>query len=283
MISVKEWIIRTIRNFFWGHLLNQIAALENRIKKIEDHLVPSTYNLFQDPWLKSAGGIHKNERCFLLGCGPSLKNLNLSLLKNDIVMGVNGAYQLDSVKLDYFASVSHYFWKHHKNELKKYPCRRRFLPHYLNEIESDTPTSWLNLLEKKHYGYMNVPHPWFFSFEPFKYVSSGGSVIYCCLQILYYLGFRTIVLLGVDHDYGVNSINCLKKNGAYIINSTDLNAHFTSNYYRSKEQVHIDVEAMERGYKLARDVFHADGRTIINASPGTKLDVFDIKDFESFF
>ena len=144
---------------------------------------------FQDSWLVNAKDLHCGKRCFLLCCGPSLNRVDLCKLKNEVVMGVNGAYMLDSVKLDYFVSVSHVFWKSHFNELREYKCERRFLPSYLNMLESTCDTSWMNMVTYQHHKQFSLPYPWSFSTDVSRYVFNGGTVTFVCLQLLYYLGF----------------------------------------------------------------------------------------------
>ena len=49
--------------------------------------------------------IHGGRKIFILANGPSLKNVNLSILKNEIVIGCNGIYKLIDkydLEIDYF-------------------------------------------------------------------------------------------------------------------------------------------------------------------------------------
>jgi hypothetical protein len=41
-------------------------------------------------YLKKYNGIYKNQRCFILGTGPSLKKQDVDLIKDEILIGVNG-------------------------------------------------------------------------------------------------------------------------------------------------------------------------------------------------
>ena len=36
---------------------------------------------------------HSNDRCFIVGTGPSIKNQDLKLLENETVIGVSGLFQ----------------------------------------------------------------------------------------------------------------------------------------------------------------------------------------------
>jgi len=257
--------------------INNLLMQHDQENKFLLQLYLNNYDL----WLQKSKDLHKGERCFLLGCGPSINQINLDLLSKDVVMGVNGIALIENLRLDYFVSVSHFFWKSHVEKLKNLECGRRFLPNYLKELESDTPTTWLNTVESHNYRSLSNQKPLSFSYEPHRFIFLGGTVIFVCLQILYFLGFNEVILLGVDHDYGLDKGKVPQ--GGVNVSSDHLTAHFTKNYYRSGENVHIDISGAERGYKLALNAFENDGRKIFNASPGTKLDVFPLKKFEAFF
>lgn len=236
---------------------------------------------FGDEWFLNAKDSRQGERCFLLGCGPSLNKVDLTQLKGHTVMGVNGAALIENLQLDYFVTVSNFFWASHQEQLKALSCRR-FVPYFLKEhIDSDSPTVWLNTISASDHEMLEVPKPWKFSYSPERYVFLGGTVIFVCLQILYYLGFKEVVILGLDHDYGI-AHNTVGKSGQYV-DSGQLNAHFRKDYYRQGEQVHIDIHGMERAYSLAENAYQQSGRSILNASPGTKLEIFQKADFESLF
>lgn len=232
-----------------------------------------------EPWLEKAKDLHKGERCFLLGCGPSLNRVDLRKLAGEHVMGVNGTYLLPNVEIEYFITVSQFFWKDHVEGLKALRCARAFLPPYV-EIEPACPTTRLRVLGENEYARVGEK-PWHFSKEAHRYVCLGGSVIAVGLQILYHLGFSQVIVLGLDHDYGLTPEE--ERQEGFEKRAADLNAHFIDSYYGPDTQVHIDVPASERAYQLAQDAFVADGRSILNASPGTKLAIFPVVEYETLF
>jgi hypothetical protein len=233
-------------------------------------------NKEQGEWLEQAKDTYKGEQCFLLGCGKSLNQIDLSKLRGEIIMGVNGTYLIESIELDFFVTVSHIFWKHHIEGLKNYCCKKRlFLPKYIT-LELDCPTTWLNTDV-----HQDFPKPLLFSLSADKYVVLGGTVIGVGLQILYHLGFSKVILLGIDHDYGLQKENVGERGS--LIPSESLDAHFIPNYYPKGGKVHIDIFGAERAYTLANTAFKNDGRTIVNASPNTKLDIFPVVYFDSLF
>ena len=269
------------------------TSLENhstQLKKLSQTVdILSKENIFllntcfyQDHWLSLAKDMHKGKRCFLLGCGPSINKIDLSRLEDEYTMGVNGIFLLDYIQLNYFVTVSHIFWKHYINELKSFKCDRRFIPSYLREfLESDSPTSWLTTIESDAYRRVEKQRPWFFSTQPDRYVTLGGTVIFVCLQILYHMGFSEVILLGIDHDYGIDEKK-IDELGV-MVNSEDIEAHFKKGYYPKGGKIHIDLKGSLRAYHLANEAYNLSGRKIINASPSTKLDIFPKVDYESLF
>ncbi len=262
-------------------LHHEIRSLRHQVSALKKEVAFGTRDTFaeQDQWLVNARNSHHGERCFLLGCGPSLNQVDLSKLKGERVMACNGSFLIEGLDIDYFISVSHYFYKSYVDQINSIDCIRRFLPHYLRELESDIPTTWMNTVEDSEYATLSQLKPYAFSSAPDRHIFLGGTVIFPALQILHYLGFEEVILLGVDHNYGPDE----KRNEAYFTPSDALNAHFKDDYYQKPTSVHIDFPAMERGYQLSKEAFENSGRRIFNATPGTKLETYQKIEFDSLF
>lgn len=244
-----------------------------------------TRHQFEDEWLAGAKDLHKGERCFIIATGPSLNDLDLSHLKGEVTFGVNGTYMLDNVDLTYFVYVSNWWHKQHVEGIRSVRCKRRFLPRdYQELLASETPTSWYLRYAPKYnssYG-LRMPVPRGFSYHPANYLHAGGTVVFVCLQLAYYMGFSEVVIIGLDHSYSKNDEK-FKKGPGYLQMESGAGTHFTKNYVQSGTKAHIDLQAMELGYSIAHDVFGQDGRQVINASAKTQLDVFPRVKFDSLF
>jgi hypothetical protein len=241
----------------------------------------------KDEWLSENKNLHLNKRCFILATGPSLNLVDLSKLKDEYTIGVNGIYKIaKEIDMKYFIYVSNWYWKHHIDGIKTVYCTRRFLPTDLKtELDSDVATSWINVNKPIYYsqeGYPNsVPHD--FSQEVETYFEAGGTVIFLALQLAYYLGFKEVIILGLDHNYKGNDFEEKKHLGYHYDTSNGDSAHFDKDYVPTGIQYHVDLEAMENGYKMAKEYFEKDGRKILNASPGTKLDIFEKVNYADLF
>jgi len=72
------------------------------------------------PIIKKIKDCHKNKRCFIIGTGPSLNKTDLSLIKNEIIFGVNTLYRGLShfnISCDYYAVSDICVWRKHYEEI----------------------------------------------------------------------------------------------------------------------------------------------------------------------
>jgi hypothetical protein len=240
-----------------------------------------------DPWLSAAKNQHRGERCFVVATGPSLNDLDLSRLKGERVFGVNGAYMLSEVELTYFVYASSWWHKQHIEGLRNVRCTRRFLPREVKEeLESEQPTTWYRKFHprpKTRWG-VPLPIPAGFSRHADRYLYTGGTVVFVCLQLAYFFGFSEVIIIGLDHSYSKEKDHQLKQhNGAVLRIDEPSSTHFSPNYIAPGTDVHIDLGAMERGYELAQAAFLGAKRRILNASSKTMLHTFPRVDYASLF
>ena len=218
--------------------------------------------------IKKFKDIHKGQRCFIIGTGPSLNKTNLSLIKDEIIFGVNTLYrglQKFGISCKYYAVSDVDVWKSHfKNILdldavlflssdaaESYLSKKRFSKKYQkNEpfVIRDLGEMWSSGWRVKD---LSCGAYWGFT-----------VIIDICLQAAYYMGFKEVYLLGCDCDYsGLHRFDGLKTEtfGGGAIG--DWSKVFSS-------------------YEICKKVYEEDGREIINATVGGKLEVFKRKKLE---
>ncbi len=269
----REKLKEAIYNEFRLDRLN----FEKYVKTVDEFVASQ---VGEDFWIFKNAGKYKGKRCFLLGNGPSLNDLDLSLLDDEIVMGVNGIYLKKDIKVDFLTIVAYDWWKDHVSELESFKCERAFLAPYV-DVDMKVPTSIISTISSKVYERFNKNVPVGFSREAHKNVYIGGTVLNVCLQILYTLGFDEVILLGVDHNYTVKREEVSEEGGGMF--DAKHFPHFSDKYHDPKKLVHVDYTAMENGFELSKKYFEQAGKRIINATPNTKLEVFDCVDYSSLF
>jgi len=262
-----------IKNF-----LNTLPRATQERVFYNENLLNAWYVKFfskKDTWLSSNKNSYKGKRLFLLATGPSLNNVDLTLLKDEYTMGVNGIYKISNdIGLNFFITVSSFYYKNNIKGINELRVDRCFIPKKLKKtfnLKSDV--SYMNVIYPKYridneFSKRTVPFD--FSTHPDEYIYAGGTVIFLALQIAIYLGFKEIILLGLDHNYAD-----LKNSSDKSYQSSNFDkSHFDSSYHSPNTDVHVDLDAMERGYELAK--YHASKSkvNIINATENSKLNVF---------
>jgi len=206
---------------------------------------------------------HKGQRCFLVATGPSINKTNLSLLDNEITVGVNTAYKLP-VNYNYFVVSDRIIWDVYKDTLLSlgttlfigYVASRHFLSRKLRDDvylvkgkrTTSLPQNFPSTINNHVYVYAN-------------------TVVYLALQILYYLGFSEVYLLGCDCTYSVG--------------------HFDGQKFTKHGRIQTIASEEEKfwnkifdAYKICKNVYENDNRKIYNATIGGELEVFERKKIE---
>ena len=222
-----------------------------------------------DPWLESARDRHLGQRCFLLGSGPSLASLDPAQLDGEVVMSLNGASQLEGLRSDYFMTVAHEWWQQNVQWLDSQKVgTRRFLPPYVGCCDDGIPTSRMRVASAAEATIRGLDVPQAFGLDAARLIYLGGTVVFPALQVLFYLGFAEVVLLGIDHSYAHADEEAVQKS----VPSSSLE-HFKPDYYTDPLRIHCDIPAMERAYRMALGAWEVDGRRLLNATPNTRLDI----------
>lgn len=222
--------------------------------------------------MQSLKNKHNGNRCFIVGNGPSLKSMNLSLLKNEITFGMNRIYLLfDQLGFSttYYVSVNDYVIEQCATDIGNLA-----MPKFLNwrarkYIEYSGNVVFLRLSD----GGLS------FSTDPSKCIYVGATVTYVAMQLAYYMGFKEIILIGVDHSFET------KGEPGKLITSTggDPN-HFSPNYFGAGFRWQLpDLERSELAYKMAKTQCEKNGRTILDATVSGKLEIFPKVNFDNLF
>lgn len=224
----------------------------------------------------------KGKRIFLIGNGPSLNKLDLTLLKDEITIGVNSiflAYDKMGFYPDHLVVEDNFVAEDRSRELAEVKGPQKWYGNYLRYCLADEDdVNWLNVRMR----YDNYPNFPYFSYNAGRCVWTGGSVTYICMQLAYYFGASELYLIGFDHHYDIPKD--AKVEGFKIVSESDDPNHFHKDYFGKGYRWHDPmVERMEKGYKKASDAFTKHDRILKNATAGGKLEVIERVKYESLF
>jgi hypothetical protein len=215
---------------------------------------------------------HHGQRCFIIGNGPSLKQTDLSKLKGEFTLGQNRIYLAFpdlGFTTSYYLSVNDLVVEQCAGDIQSLP-----MPRFI----SWRGRRWIQPQENLYFIHTT------FSGEKFAKdirgrIWEGGTVTYTSLQVAYYLGFSQVILVGVDHNYVTQG-----KPNATVVSQGDDPNHFHPGYFGKGFRWQLpDLIQWEEAYRLARRTYEADGRSVVDATIGGKLQVFQKVDYNSLF
>lgn len=188
--------------------------------------------------LRSLKGHYTGKRCFIVGNGPSLKEMDLTLLNNEYGIVFNGAFELrDYFKSDrlFHAVEDRLVLEDHQLAINNLPGNV-FLPSDLSHlVTSENP-----IITEFHRGYPEARKDW----PPLLDVSSeypifywGGTVAYYGLQLAMWLGFSEIYFIGMDLTYTIPK--SVKKKGSVLISTEDDPNHYKPGYFGAGLRWHV--------------------------------------------
>lgn len=216
--------------------------------------------------------IHKGERCFVLGNGPSLKNTDLTKLRNEKTLGMNRIYLLFNdlgYQTSYYLSV---------NDLVVEQCAEDIQHLNIPRFVSWRSRKWLQPEANLFFLYTTYTGPGF-STNLSGRLWEGATVTYVALQVAFFLGFQEVYLIGVDHNFTTQG----KPNTTVVSQGDDPN-HFSPQYFGKGFRWQLpDLETSERAYQMAREAYENAGRKIFDATIGGQLQVFEKVEYNSLF
>lgn len=254
-------------------------------KKIMEQ--PGYYLGFNKSKIKDLNNKYKGERCFILGNGPSLNKVDLTLLENEFSFAVNGIFYKTremGYKPNFYVVEDRHVMNDNQKEINQYDCQYKFFPSaYKKMVKNRKNTLFFNMDVAFYVNKSKNFEKPRFSKDCSEVIYCGQSVTFINLQLAYYLGFSEIYLIGMDFNYTIpESVKKIK--GAVIESTEDDVNHFHPDYFGKGKKWHDPkLHNVLASYKLHKKVFEADGRKIFNATVGGKLEEFDRVDFNRLF
>lgn len=216
--------------------------------------------------------VHRGRRAFILGNGPSLASTDVSQLRDEISFGMNRvflAFPEWGFQTSYFLTVNDLVLEQSAEEIAALK-----LPKFLSwrsraHIQADEHTHFLHTTYER-------PH---FATDVRGRLWEGATVTYVALQLAYYMGCDPVILIGLDHSFSTQG-----PANQTITSQGDDPDHFDARYFGPGFRWQLpDLETSERAYAMARQAFAADGRQVLDATIGGKLDVFPKVEYASLF
>lgn len=245
--------------------------------------LPELPAAYLHPWrresikrLAALKNIHKGKRAFIIGNGPSLKQTDLSKLRDEITFGMNRfyiAFPEIGFQTTYLCAINDLVVEQFADDFLALPIPQFIAWRSHRHYNPQTPIS--NLPTFVYTAYTGPR----FAADVRSRVWEGATVTNFALQIAYHMGIKQAILIGVDHNFASKGA----ANKTVISQGDDPN-HFLPNYFGRGVRWQLpDLDTSEVGYLMARNAYAKAGRKIVDATVGGKLTVFPKVDYESLF
>lgn len=272
MNSLKAVLKRRTPKALWDPLSNLYWWWHNRGQHRLAASI-STHRRRSVRLLQSYHNRHRGQRCFVIGNGPSLRKMDLSLLEDEFTFGLNRIYILFpelGFPTTYLASVNELVIEQCADELKALEIPK-FITWRARRWMADDPRS---VFIDSDY-----TQPEDFAEQATGRIYEGCTVTYVALQLAFHMGFEQAILIGVDHHFTTKG----DPNVTVVSEGEDPN-HFHPDYFGKGFRWQLpDYEGSERAYRLARQVYERHGRQVLDATIGGKLTIFPKVDYYSLF
>jgi GT2 family glycosyltransferase len=236
--------------------------------------------------LRDLRGLHDGETCVIIGNGPSLNQIDLSLLRGTATFGVNSIFLADDrlpEPLTYYVVEDTAVFEDNVDRIKEYHAGTKLFPSiYASRFSSEDrgDNTIFFRMNQGFYGRsgpdgratrtLGFPR---FSMDASERLFCGQSVTIINLQLAHWMGFKRVVLIGMDFSYTIP--DDAERTGDRILSKSDDPNHFHPDYFGTgKTWKNPKLDRVLISYHLVDEIYRATGREIINATVGGALNLF---------
>lgn len=267
------------------------SSILQPVKNAYDALrrIPQLPAAYLHPWrcesirrLAALKDTRSGQRAFIIGNGPSLKQTDLTTLRDEFTFGLNRIYLMFpelGFSTSCLVSINDLVIEQCAQEIAALQIPKflawRSYRHFVN-LPHPSPVTRLPAPATFLYTTYTGPR---FSRDVRGRVWEGATVTNVALQLAFHMGFETVILIGVDHNFASKG----EANKTVVSEGDDPN-HFSGAYFGKGFRWQLpDLDTSEIGYRLAREAYQRAGREVLDATIGGKLTIFPKVDYNSLF
>lgn len=212
---------------------------------------------------------HQGETLVVVGNGPSLAAIDFKLLSKFTTFGSNKIFLQDQWVPTYYSVEDDLVMVQNEKSIREFGGTTKLFPCSMLSICSRIPNSIYFEFSTKKFVHGK---PSFIS-EDSPFPSWGSTIVYTQIQLAVWMGAARIILVGVDFNFTLpdGSKNSKKE----LVSEGEVN-HFHPDYRKIGEKWNIpNLDLQRRSFQKAVDSCRERGVELINATPGSKLDVIE--------
>jgi len=213
--------------------------------------------------------LHRGQRCVVVCNGPSLNRMDLGFLRNEIVFGLNKIY-LGLEKFGfyprYMVAVNDKVITQSADTYRRMTATKFISDSCADLLPADAFTYHVRTEGLQERFYRDITQG----------VRGGHTVTHAAFQIAWYMGFTEVIVIGMDHRFPASG----PPNAELHMQGADPN-HFSPDYFRDQKWDAPNLAESEVSYRVARDIYEADGRRIIDATLEGACSVFPKAEYQT--
>jgi hypothetical protein len=208
---------------------------------------------------------YSNNKAVIVCNGPSLLKTDLERLANVYTIGLNKInliFDYSDFKPTSIVAVNKYVIQQNIDFYQS-----TSIPLFLDQKASRMVGMHARANRTLLFSSMGFPG---FSTDPRIAVNQGATVTYVALQLAYFLGFKSVALVGCDHSFDAKGADHqLVKSGEIDTN------HFDKRYFAGGAPWQLpSISQSEESYLVAKRFYEYDNRSIYNCTVGGRLELF---------
>ena len=212
----------------------------------------------------------EGEKAVILCNGPSLLDVDLSMLDGTFTFGLNKInllFSKSNFRPSCIVSVNSFVIDQNSGFYNETDIPL-FLARYGHGLVSS----------RKTVSFLHSTNQAGFARDCSWSINQGHTVTYVAMQLAFHMGFRDVALVGCDHNFAVKGA----ANSTVVAGERD-DSHFDPNYFAGGVKWQLpDLFESEVAYTRAKNVYEAFDRKIINATEGGELTVFERESLGQF-
>ena len=215
--------------------------------------------------------LHKGQSCVLVCNGPSLNDMDLSFLRGRVTFGLNKIYlglERFGFYPRYLVAINDKVIGQSSAEFGAMDTVKFISDDCADILPEDNFTYHIRTSDLEQRFYHDITQG----------VRGGHTVTHAALQIIRYMGFQEVVIVGMDHRFDYVG----DPNEAQFLDGEDPN-HFSAEYFSNQHWDNPNLKESEVSYEASRQVFEKEGRTIIDATLNGACTVFQKADYRDVF
>ena len=160
----------------------------------------------------------------------------------------------------YYVAINRRVIEQSADEIKRLNCIKFLSDHGANHFVPESALTYLMHTKPERCFHSDLTGGFF----------EGYTVTFAALQRAFFMGFSSVVIVGMDHRYDFQG----SPNEARVMHGKDPN-HFVSSYFSGNTWDNPDLKNSERFYSMAREAFEKSGRNIVDCTVDGACTIFE--------